>query len=744
MPSTPTNGSARHGFGTFGGVFTPCTLTILGVIMFLRFDQVVGHSGIGRALLILLAAKLITTLTTLSLSAIATNTEVRGGGAYYLISRSLGADHGGAIGLVFFIAQAISVAMYVIGFTEAAMPLVRSLTPEGAVAPTVVEVASVTNLVVFICVFIGAGWTIKVQYGILAILGLSLVSFFAGALPLVSIERMTAGWGPPPPGASSETLWTMFALFFPAVTGIMAGANMSGDLEDPGNAIPRGTLLAILVTGVIYGAIALTLGGAASPERLRSGESMVMQDLALVPWLITAGVFSATLSSALGSMMGAPRVLQALARDRVFTPLSIFGHGSGPNDEPRPAVVLTYVVAQLAILAGDLNAIAPVITMCFLLTYGYLNLATFAEAISASPTWRPRFRWAHWTTAAIGGLGCMGVMLLISPITAIVSTALLILLQRHVDRSQVEVSFGDVRRGIAFDRARRNLLKLDDRRYHPKSWRPSIMAFTGAPHSRRHLTYFGAWLTGGRGMLTLAQVIVGSLDERAEMISGQEQKLRAFLRTERLEGFPAVVVAESLGDGVAALVQCAGIGAMRPNLVLVGWPGDPDKSGVLAASLGQIAKLGRSIAMIRFDEPTLTREPSIPPDGTIDVWWRGNQNGPMMLLLAHLLTRASGWGERRIRLLRVIKSEGGRVEATQHLTELAAQARIEVEPSVIVAEDARTAIQQTSSRAAVTLLGFHPPAPEEAPAFFANHTALMQPLGPVIFVASQGEASLHA
>ena len=220
-------------FGTFGGVFAPCVLTILGVIMFLRFGQVVGESGLYYALGIILAAKLITVLTTFSLSAVATNTRIEGGGAYFLISRSLGAEFGGVIGIVLFIAQAVSVAMYVIGFTEA----FAATFPELGYSFT--AVATVVNLFTFICVFIGAGWTIKLQYGILAVLGLSLIAFFAGAVPDFSLVTLAENSGPS--FTPKESAFTMFALFFPAVTGIMAGANMSGDLKDPSKSIPQGT-----------------------------------------------------------------------------------------------------------------------------------------------------------------------------------------------------------------------------------------------------------------------------------------------------------------------------------------------------------------------------------------------------------------------------------------------------------------------------------------------------------------------
>lgn len=335
--------------------------------MFLRIGYVVGQAGILFALVIVAASKAITLLTSLSLSAISTNTRVKGGGAYYLISRSLGVEFGGAIGVVFFFAQAVSVAMYVIGFSEALV----EVAPSG-LSPTVV--ATVTNVAVFICVFIGAGWTIKVQYVILTALVFALLSFYIGAIGAFDAATMQANLLPH--YAGGESFSAMFALFFPAVTGIMAGANMSGDLRDPASSIPRGTLAAVAVTAVIYFSQALLLGSASPYEDLVT-DNMVVASVARWPVLITAGVFAATLSSALGSMMGAPRILQAFARDNVFKWLSVFAPGSGTTGEPRRATVITFLISQTAILAADLNSIAPVITMAFMITYGLLNLATF-------------------------------------------------------------------------------------------------------------------------------------------------------------------------------------------------------------------------------------------------------------------------------------------------------------------------------------------------------------------------------
>ncbi|MCA9231856.1 MAG: amino acid permease [Planctomycetales bacterium] len=700
--------------------------------MFLRLGYVVGQAGVLSALVIIAASKTITFLTSLSLSAISTNTRVEGGGAYYLISRSLGVEFGGAIGVVFFFAQAISVAMYVIGFSEAVVAMV----PDGP-SPTVI--ATITNVAVFVCVFIGAGWTIKIQYAILAMLGLALLSFYIGSINSFDAATLQANLMPNYEGG--EDVFTMFALFFPAVSGIMAGANMSGDLRDPARSIPRGTLAAVTVTAAIYLSQALLLGGACQSEQLVSN-SMVIGEVSRWPLLITMGVFAATLSSALGSMMGAPRILQAFARDDVFKSLSVFAHGSGKSGEPRRAVVFTFFISQIAILAADLNTIAPVITMAFMITYGLLNLATFYEAVTKNPSYRPLFRWCHWSTSLAGTAGCLVVMFLIDWRWATVSLVLMALLHWAITRQEIEARWGDVHSGLLFERARRNLLNLEDELHHPKNWRPIILALSGAGWDRPHLAVYGHWLTSGHGILSLGQVIQGEVEGRLERRVSQERILHSFIRDQELRAFPAVVVAPYLSDGVESLVQCQGLGALRPNTVLLGWPMNVQRAEGFAAMLRTIAALGASLVAVRFeDEP---EDPWEVPDGTLDVWWRGRQNGELMLLLAHLLTKNGPWRTHRIRLLRVIQNPAGEDEVMRHLTELIESSRIRATPHVVIAEDFQEAIQETSRDAAIVFLGFEAPEEGAEMQFCQTMDQWGARLKRIVFVDSIGGMSLES
>ncbi len=486
--------------------------------------------------------------------------------------------------------------------------------------------------------------------------------------------------------------------------------------------------------------MAVVLGASCQRDVLLENNNIV-RDTAWMPAAITAGIFAATLSSALSSMMGAPRILQALARDDVFRPLGFFATGSGQHGEPRRAILLTFLIAQACVLLGDLDTIAPLITMAFLITYGTLNLATYVESVTNNPSYRPRFRFSHWLTALLGGVACLAVMFLIAPLWATVAILLMASLYRFVSIREIRARWGDVRSGVVFERARRSLLTLEDEEYHPKNWRPVVLALSGAGWQRTHLAVYGHWLTAGHGVLTLGQVIQGDAEAMTERRHNQEQVVRSFIQEERLQAFPAVVVAPYLSDGIESLVQCHGLGHFQPNTVLLGWPSDPDRVEQFGSILRVVAGLGRSVVVFRgLDE---SDDPWKVPQGTIDVWWRGKANGPLMLLLAHLLTTNPGWRKREIRLLRVAPAEAAREEMTRHLATLIESSRIRATAQVIISEDVPRAIQQTSRHAAIAILGFEAPAETSKVAFYQTMKRITGDLPRVIFVDSAGGIELE-
>ncbi|SVA87155.1 uncharacterized protein METZ01_LOCUS140009, partial [marine metagenome] len=457
------------GLGTFSGVFTPSVLTILGIILFRRLGYVVGSAGLGQAILMLSLATAISVLTSLSLSAIATNRKVRGGGDYYLISRSLGAEYGGALGLILYIAQAVSVAFYCIGFGEAYVSLM------GGTDQTVQVTAAIAATVLFGLAYAGADLATRFQSGIMVVLIAALVSFFIGAGQTMDGLTLDSAWTNPESGFE---FWVVFAIFFPAVTGFTQGVSMSGDLKNPAKSLPIGTFLAVGISTIVYIVAMIVLAASLSLTELRSDYDSLKR-IAAAPWLIDTGVLAATLSSALASFLGAPRILQALANDRLFAWLTPFGVGVGPHGNPRRGVILTAVIAITTIAAGDLNSIAAIVSMFFLVSYGLLNYATYVEAHGGSPSFRPRFKYFHARTSLAGTGLCAFVMLMVNPLASAVAVGILGILYQYLRRTATPVRWVDSRRAYRFRLVKDGLRELDRLRTvsdQASDWQPHILA----------------------------------------------------------------------------------------------------------------------------------------------------------------------------------------------------------------------------------------------------------------------------
>ncbi len=734
--STPV----ANAFGAFGGVFTPSILTILGVIMFMRTGFVVGQAGILAAVGILFAAKAITLLTSLSISAISTNTRVEGGGAYFMISRSLGPASGGSIGLALFLAQAFSVPFYILGLVEAmshAWP---------AIADQFMWIGLGVATVLFVICQIGASWAIRAQYAILTVMALSVVVFLGGAVLDFDVAVLEANLKP----EYTEPrfgFWVMFAIFFPAVTGIMAGVNMSGDLKEPERAIPLGTLAAVGVGCLIYMLQIVLTGGAFDRAELVETPYQSLLDHALFgfDWIVVAGVFAATMSSALGSFLGAPRILQALARDDIFPGFGFFAKGSPKGDEPKRGSWLTYGMTILVLVyAGNdeggvaLNMVAAVLTMFFLYTYGMTNMAAFVEHFSRNPSFRPRFRAFHWTTALAGALGCLLAAVLVNAVAAVGAFAIIVLVYVFVQRRVLETTFGDSLRGFFYARARSNLIKLAAEAQHPKNWRPTTLVLSGNPAHRQTLTSYAEWLESGRGIVTLAQVIVGDVDEHIGEADEARKQLEAHIQDKGLTAFPEVVVAPNFDDGVATMVQSHSIGPLKPNLVVLGWPSSSGRAAAFARHLRLINRLGRSIVCV-IDRGLPDKRPE-----RIDIWWRGADNGSLMVILGYLLTLSWQWRRATLRILRMIPPDGDADEALAEIQGLIDAARIHAQPRIVRGTRLRKTIVTESSDASVVFLGFRPPSDENAAATWDALLALTVGLPTTLFVSSSGEADLLA
>lgn len=488
MTNQQDRSALRHGsLGTFAGVFTPSILTILGIILFLRLGYVVGSAGLMFGLLIIGLANVISVLTSFSLAAIATNLRVKGGGDYYLISRTLGFEYGGALGIVLFLAQSVSIAFYCIGFGEAVGGLVG-----GGPAHLPQLIAALAVGFLFVLSWYGADLATKFQYLVMTFLVLALASFYIGGVLNWNSSTLIESWSKPENGAP---FWILFAIFFPAVTGFTQGVSMSGDLKDSSKSLPRGTFMAVGLSIIVYFSVAI-LFAAARPLQVLSGDFRAMGDIAYWHVLIDAGVIAATLSSAMASFLGAPRILQSLSKDKIFSLLTPFAKGVGEADNPRRGVMLSAAIAFSTIALGQLDAIARLVSMFFLISYGLLNYATYYEAKAASPSFRPRFRWYHYNVSLVGFLACLGVMLAIDLASGITAIAILFAIYQYLKRTARPARWADSQRSHHLQRVRANLLSAGSDPDHPRDWRPYILALSDTQERRGPLLEFARWLEG--------------------------------------------------------------------------------------------------------------------------------------------------------------------------------------------------------------------------------------------------------
>ncbi len=681
LPTAPSSVEQATGLGTFGGVFTPSILTILGVIMYLRFGWVVGNAGLIGTLIIVTISTAITFLTALSVCAIATDKVVRAGGAYYMISRSLGIETGGAVGISLYFAQAVSVALYTIGFAES---LVNAKVNIFGLSINIQDwglnqtyVALIITILVGILAITSAELAIKAQYFIMAAIALSLLAFVFGS-PLPDVEPQWLA-SPPP---TALPFWTVFAVFFPAVTGIMAGVNMSGDLKDPIKSLPTGTLAAVGAGYVIYMILPIFMAMRADAASLINEDVFVMQETALKGFGFTMllGVWGATLSSAIGSILGAPRVLQALARDGVLPPfLNFLGKGHGRSDEPRNGTWVSLAIAIAAVCVGDLNLIAPILSMFFLTTYLVLNVSAGIEGFLQSPSFRPSFR-VHWSLSLLGAVGCLAVMFLINAFATVCAAVIVSGIYIWLQRRELETTWGDVRRGMWMALIGQGIFQIEEQD-DPKNWRPHILVLSGAPQKRWSLVELADGFSHNRSLMTVSSVLPsGSRDLKQQL--NLEKTIREYLQKRGVRALVRVVSAKDPFEGAVRLVETYGLGPLVPNTVVMGDSEEPERREAFCNAIAEIHHSQRNLVIFHENQ-----QQKFGFRRSIDVWWGGMQsNGSLMLLLAYLLRTDINWRNAKIYLKLVVPDQEAAAAASENMSNLSQNLRIDVVPKVIVAE----------------------------------------------------------
>ncbi|MBT8315797.1 MAG: amino acid permease [Maribacter sp.] len=709
--------SEKKKFGTFAGVFTPSILTILGVIMYLRLGWVVGNAGLLGAIGIIIIAHVIAVTTGLSVSSVATDKKIGAGGIYYVLSRSMGIPIGGSIGIALYVGTAFSIALYLIGFSES----FNSYFGFGMSVNDFRLTGTFALLALTLLAIISTSVALKAQYFILAAIVISLLAIFFGTFEFA--PRSVALF----PSEGAVSLEVVFAVFFPAVTGFTAGIAMSGDLKDPKKSIPIGTLAAIGTGLIVYILLAVFMSFAINPEILRTDYNILMK-MALFAPAVVAGIWGATLSSALGGILGGPRILQAMSRDKV-TP-QIFGKGRGTNNEPINALFLVFLIAEAGILIGELDVIARVVSMFYLTAYGFINISYFLESW-ANPDFQPTFKIKRWI-GLLGFIACFVVMFKLDMIAMMAALAVITALYFGLQRKEVKIQSNDVWRSVWENVVNKGLKKIDEKDDENTNWNPNIILFSGKSDHQKYLLELGKTVSGRTGIVTNFKLI---LDKKNEV------PLRKVEQTVRDENFKELgifarqIKVENIYTGITNIASTFGFSGVEPNTIMMGWPKGLENSSEYAKMTETLLHLDYNLLYLDFD-----RKSKFGNYRTVDLWWRetDSKNAEMMLNIARFIIASPKWNSPKIRVL-FVNNNNVDVDLIHHkIARLVEDLRVNVEIKIInnAVEQKRfyDIIAQESDKTNLTLVGIPNYKIEKQAEFVLKTNHLFETIGSTLLV----------
>jgi potassium/chloride transporter 4/5/6 len=719
------------GLGTFMGVFVPSLLMLFGVIIFLRLGWIVGNVGLTATIILVLISTLIAMTTLLSMAAIATNIEVGKGGIYYIISRSLGLEVGSSLGIPLYLKQALSISFCVVGFAESLNDLIPSW--------------SITTIGIYTLIFttlfasVSLKGALKVQITIFVILIGSLVSLFTGG-NLVPMHPDT--FTPEP--LKHFGFWAFFAIFFPAMTGLESSVSLSGDLKNPSKSLPLGTISALLVAAAVYILIPIFLVKHVSLERL-AYDPLIIQDVASVPSLIVVGIWGATLSSALGGLLGAPRTLQAISDDGVLP--AFLGKTYGKNNEPRIATMVTFVISFLGVYFGSINIIAPMLTMICLICYGVLNLAAGLETLMDNPSWRPRFP-VHWSISIAGWLLCFAAMFMINPGAAIISLFFVLAIYLILKRGQYQGSWDDIRHGIFTYFSRLAIYRLAYAHNSHKSWRPHFLVFiANTSQNATNLMNFSQAMSRSKGFLTMATILPHPRTTELEKME-REKEIAQNLFKQNIEALVQINFSDNITDAMKQMILHYGLGPLSPNTVVFG--GIPKTADT--ADFAQVIKstFDRhcNIVIVNYKERLSSLEPA-NSKGDIHIWWDDNNrcNSEFMLVLSLMLKKSPMWRRAKICVKAVVADESLREKELVQFRELAQKQRLKLEIEVLIAgnsqQDQIDLIKTHSKDAGIVFVSLLGPEMEDYPSYLRSLPTSNTELPPIAMVLSSEHTPLE-
>ncbi|XP_042353485.1 solute carrier family 12 member 7-like [Plectropomus leopardus] len=793
--------------GTFIGVYLPCMQNILGVILFLRLTWIVGTAGILGSFAIVSMCCICTLLTAISMSAIATNGVVPAGGSYYMISRSLGPEFGGAVGLCFYLGTTFAGSMYILGTIEI---LLTYIVPTATVFKEGESAAMANNMRVYgtcclllmaLVVFVGVKYVNKLALVFLACVVLSIMATYAGVIKTVieppefnvcllgnrslknelfdtcaktevvknktiitelsglfcnskypnatcdeyfNLNNLTEIQAIPGllSGVIKDNLWgdygpadtfiekksqpsveaqdvsndmnrpyvfnditTYFTLlvgiYFPSVTGIMAGSNRSGDLRDAQRSIPIGTIMAILTTSFIYISCVVLFGACIEGVVLRDKFGLSVKKNPVIgilawpsPWVIVIGSFFSCCGAGLQSLTGAPRLLQAIARDGIIPFLQVFGHGKA-NGEPTWALLLTVGICEIGILIASLDAVAPILSMFFLMCYLFVNLACAVQTLLRTPNWRPRFKFYHWTLSFLGMSLCLSLMFISSWYYALVAIVIAGCIYKYIEYRGAVKEWGDGIRGLSLNAARYALVRLEEAPLHTKNWRPQLLVLCklDSDLAVRHprLLSFTTQLKAGKGLTIVCSVLEGTFMNRGNDAKSGEQNLKAAMSAEKMKGFSHVVVSSNLRDGFSLLIQSAGLGGMKHNAVLMAWPTgweqarDPSSRRNFIETVRETTAAHQALLVAKNIDHFPSNQERLK-EGTIDVWWIVHDGG-LLMLLPFLLSQHKVWRKCKMRIFTVAQMDDNSIQMKKDLQMFLYHLRLDAEVEVVEMHD---------------------------------------------------------
>ena len=738
MAKSLVNTNAK--FGTMP-VFLTALSTILGAILFLRFGWAVGQVGFWGVIGIIILGHAVTIPTAFAVAEIATNQRVQGGGAYYIISRSFGLNIGGAIGITLYLSQAISVAFYVIAFGEAFEPVINWLRDNYGFVIADRRWISIPTMVILSILILtkGANFGMKALYVVVAILLTSIAMFFLGDSPIKPTEVNFSATVP-----EHLNFFFVFTIIFPAFTGLAAGLGLSGDLKDPKKSIPRGTLWATVVGMVVYVAIAYKFAISATPEDMVN-DQLIMSKIAVWGPIIPIGLAAAAMSSALGSIMVAPRTLQAIGFDDIFPQKSInrwFAKGREKDSEPINGSLITIIIAFFFVIVGDVNFVAQIISMFFMVTYGAICLISFLEHFAADPAYRPTFR-SNWYVSLLGALFSFWLMFKMNAPYAAFSVLIMgIIYYAIMANNEENQGLNKLFRGVIFQLSRRLQIMLQRAgNEKEKGWRPFGVCISHDTFKRRSAFDVMRWISYKYGFGTYIHFIKGFLNEETtkeskEVLSrliqlSEGNKSRVYLDT---------IISPSYTSAIAQVVQLSGLSGKGNNLILFEFSRtDPGNLKEIKTNYNLVESAGFDICILN------TSYKSFGYKSELHIWISPEdyRNANLMILLGYIILGHPDWKKGKIKIF-ALYPEKSIEEKRKQLLELIKTGRLPISPSNISmvpfeTGDRKNVIMKHSIDADLTLIGFTSDALENTDELSEGYNDL----GNILFVSANRAKAIN-